>query len=269
MPDEKYEQALGRFTAAATPTSPLRAHAAYYAGVSELRLNRFDAARRRFSELKKTPGFVGEAAALGEAEAAHAKGDFGDAAKIYEDILDKAAVDIPAIWLSLANDGACGRRSKRAAAAYLHLYYEFPLSEHADQAEGPLQTCRSAADRGRQRALQAGNGRGERLFGSRRYADARTSFLRLKPHAKATSSRAGVVAACRDRLFPGAIQQRARSASDRSSRAAPGRLNALLLPDVAARAGATTTSSSSWSCARAGFSRQHVAEEGAEQPRDL
>jgi tetratricopeptide (TPR) repeat protein len=66
--DEKYEQALNRFSAAATPKSPLRAHAVYYAGVSELRLRRFEAARQRFAELKKTPGFVGEAAALGEAE---------------------------------------------------------------------------------------------------------------------------------------------------------------------------------------------------------
>ena len=186
--DEKYEQALGRFSAAATPASPLRAHAAYYAGVSELRLGRFDAARRRFSELKKTPGFVGEAAALGEAEAAHAKGDFGDAAKIYEDILDKAAVDVPAIWLSLANDALADGNPKRAAAAYLHLYYEFPLSEHAAQAEGPLQTLPEVQQ------LAAGNaryklemGRGERLFGSRRYADARTSFLRLKPHAEGDS----------------------------------------------------------------------------------
>ena len=183
--DGKYELALGRFTAAATPTSPLRAHAAYYAGVSELRLNRFDAARRRFSELKKTPGFVGEAAALGEAEAAHAKGDFGDAAKIYQDILDKAAVDIPAIWLSLANAALADGDPKRAAAAYLHLYYEFPLSEHAVQAEGPLQTLPEV------QPLAAGNarykleiGRGERLFSSRRYADARNSFVRLKPHAE-------------------------------------------------------------------------------------
>ena len=183
--DEKYEQALGRFTAAATPTSPLRAHAAYYAGVSELRLNRFDAARRRFSELKKTPGFVGEAAALGEAEAAHAKGDFGAAAKIYQDILDEAAVDIPAIWLSLANAALADGDPKRAAAAYLRLYYEFPLSEHAAQAEGPLQTLPEVQQ------IATGNaryklemGRGERLFGSRRYADARTSFLRLKPYAE-------------------------------------------------------------------------------------
>ena len=108
--------------------------------MSELRLRRFDAARKRFSVLKQTPGFVGEAAALGEAEAAHALGEFGAAAKIYEDILDEAAVDVPAIWLSLANAALADGDSKRAAEAYLRLYYEFPLSEHAAQAEGPLQT---------------------------------------------------------------------------------------------------------------------------------
>ena len=183
--EEKYELALSRFSAAATPKSPLRAHAAYYAGVSELRLRRFEAARQRFADLKDTPGFVGEAAALGEAEAAHALGDFDSAAKIYEDILDdERAVDLPAVWLSLANASLADGDAKRAAAAYLHLYYEFPLSEHAAQAEGPLQTLSEV------QPIAAGNaryklelGRGERLFGSRRYADARTSFLRLNPHA--------------------------------------------------------------------------------------
>jgi len=182
--EEKYELALGRFSAAATPKSPLRAHAAYYAGVSELRLQRFEAARKRFAALKETRGFVGEAAALGEAEAAHALGEYGDAAKIYEDILDEAAVDVPAIWLSLANAALADGDPKRAAAAYLHLYYEFPLSEHAAQAEGPLQTLPEvqpiAAANARYKLEM---GRGERLFAGRRYADARTSFVRLKPHA--------------------------------------------------------------------------------------
>ena len=182
---EKYEEAVSRFSAAATHKTPLRPHALYYAGVAELRLRRFDAARRRFSPLKETPGFVGEAAALGEAEALHAVGEFGDAAKIYEDILDdEAAIDVPAIWLSLANAALASGDRKRAAEAYLHLYYEFPLSEHAVQAEGPLQTLTEV------QTIAAGNtryklelGRGERLFASRRYPDARTSFLRLKPHA--------------------------------------------------------------------------------------
>jgi soluble lytic murein transglycosylase len=183
--DEKYEQALGRFSSAATAQSPLRTHAAYYAGVSELRLRRFEVARRRFAALKNTTGFVGEAAALGEAQAAHELGDFAAAVDIYEDVLDEAAVDVPAIWLSLANAAVAAGDRKRAADAYLHLYYEFPFSEHAVQAEGPLQTLPEVQQ------IATGNtryklemGRGERLFGSRRYPDARTSFLRLKPHAQ-------------------------------------------------------------------------------------
>jgi soluble lytic murein transglycosylase len=182
--DEKYEQAVGRFLSAAVPKSALRAHASYYAGVSELRLRRFEAARRRFSQLKDTEGFVGESAALGEAEAAHAMGDYGDAVKIYEDILEGNAVDEPAIWLSLANAALADGDQNRAAEAFLHLYYEFPLSDEAVQAEGPLLTLPEAEQ------IAAGNARykrefdrGERLFKSQRYSEARNSFLRLKPHA--------------------------------------------------------------------------------------
>jgi soluble lytic murein transglycosylase len=182
--DEKYEQALARFSQAAVPAFPLRTYAAYYAGVSELRLHRFEAAKRRFSELRHTQGFVGEAAALGEAEASHELGRFLDAANIYEDILKDAAIDTPAIWLSLANDALAAGDRKRAAEAYLHLYYEFPLSEHAVHADSPLQTLPEVQQ------IATGNtryklelGRGERLFGSRRYPDARTSFLRIKPYA--------------------------------------------------------------------------------------
>jgi soluble lytic murein transglycosylase len=182
--DEKYEQALGRFSQAAAPTFPLRAYAAYYAGVSELRLRRFEAATRRFAELKHTPGFVSQAAALGVAEAAHELGKFREAAAIYEEILKGAAIDTPAIWLSLANDALAAGDRKRAAEAYLHLYYEFPLSEHAIQADNPLQTLPEVQQ------IATGNtryklelGRGERMFGSRRYPEARTSFLRLKPYA--------------------------------------------------------------------------------------
>lgn len=184
--DGKYEHALRRFAAAAVPDSPLRAYAAYYVGAAELRLERFEAARRRFAALKDTDGFVGEAAALGEAEAAHAMGEFGDAAEIYEDILDdEGAVDLPAIWLSLATAALADGDRKQAAEAFLHLYYEFPLSEHAVQAERALQSLpevQQIASRNRRYKLELK--RGERLFESQRYADARASFLRLKPYAE-------------------------------------------------------------------------------------
>jgi peptidoglycan lytic transglycosylase len=180
--EEKYEQALSRFSSASTPKSPLAAHAAYYAGVSELRLRRFEAARGRFAQLKHTRGFVGEAAALGEAEAAQAMGDYGDAVEIYQELLKNGAIDAPAIWLSLATAAMADDDRKKAGEAFLHLYYEFPLSEHAVNAEGPLQTLAEPIAAGNMR-YRLELGRGERLFGSRRHPEARVSFTRLKPHA--------------------------------------------------------------------------------------
>ncbi len=184
--EEKYEQALSRFSAAATPKSPLRAHAAYYAGVSELRLRRFEAARERFAELKNTPGFVGEAAALGEAEAAHALGDFDAAAKIYR--------------------RHPGRRSRRRCAGHLAEPRERRARRRRCQARGRRRTCtcitnfHSASTLHRQkvrckrcprcsRSLPETRATSSRWGGASGCSaagatpDARTSFLRLKPHA--------------------------------------------------------------------------------------
>jgi soluble lytic murein transglycosylase len=180
--DGKYDLALGRFALAASPASPLRTHAAYYAGVSELRLRRFQSARERFTDLKHTQGFVGEAAALGEAEAAQGLGDFDEAVEIYEDLLKQKAINAPAIWLSLATAAQSANDRGKAGAAFLHLYYEFPLSEHALSADAPLETLAEPIARGNTR-YRLELGRAERLFASRRYPDARASFVRLKPHA--------------------------------------------------------------------------------------
>ena len=185
---EKYEQALARFVAAATPGSPLRDYAAYYAGVSELRLKRFEAARRRFGELKGENGFLSEAVALGDAEAAQGLGDYSAAAKIYERLLRGKPVDEQAILLSLATAAAADNDRERAIEAYFHLYYEHPLSEFAPQADSALQALGSTGDlppieRGNRR-YKLELARAERLFGSRRYQDARVGFLRLKPFAK-------------------------------------------------------------------------------------
>jgi soluble lytic murein transglycosylase len=184
---DKYEQALAGFVSAATTGSPLANYAKYYAGVSELRLKRFDAAKRRFAELKDSTGFLSEAAVLGEAEAAQGVGDYDTAANLYERLLRAKPIDEPAILLSLATAATASNERKHAAEAYLRLYYEYPLSEFAPQAEGPLQSLTSTGD---VQPIEYGNthyklelGRAERLFGSRRHADARVSFLRLKPYA--------------------------------------------------------------------------------------
>jgi peptidoglycan lytic transglycosylase len=183
--EQKYDLAVARFASADTPKSPLGGYAAYYAGVSELRLQRFDAARRRFAELKDAHGYLSQAVALGEAEAAQGLKDYKAEADIYDRLLASKPIDEPAIWLNLAVASLAGGNRARAAEAYLHLYYEFPTADLAEQALGPLSTMPEV------QPVQPGNtryklelGRGERLFGLRRIGDARISFLRVKPHAR-------------------------------------------------------------------------------------
>jgi soluble lytic murein transglycosylase len=183
--EQKYDLAVARFASAASPKSPLAGYAAYYAGVSELRLQRFDAARRRFAALKDTEGYLSQAVALGEAEAAQGLKDYKTEAAIYERLLAGKPVDEPGIWLDLAAASLAGGNRARAADAYLHLYYEFPTADLAEQAVGPLGSMPEV------QPIDTGNaryrlelGRGERLFGLRRIGDARTSFLRLKPYAR-------------------------------------------------------------------------------------
>jgi len=181
---EKYELALSRFNAAAAPGSPLRDYGRYYAGVAELRLQRYENARRRFGELKDTKGFLSQAALLGEGEAAQALRDYSAEIKAYERLLSGKPIDAAAIWLSLAAAQSAAGDRARAAEAYLHLYYEFPTNELAEQASGPLGSMAEV------QPIDSGNtryklelGRGERLFGLRRIGDARASFLRVQPFA--------------------------------------------------------------------------------------
>ena len=196
--DEKYELALARFSAAGhSDVAAARARRLLRRRVRAA-LRRFDAARRPVCALKDTAGFRGRGGG--------ARRGRGRAGHWATSAMPQRSTQTPAREQGrrraghLAEPGECRagrRRSQRAAEAFLHLYYEFPLSEHAAQAEGPLQTLSRKCS-----AIAAGNvryklelGRGERLFGSRRYPEARDSFLRLKPHATGTttpsSSRSG------------------------------------------------------------------------------
>jgi soluble lytic murein transglycosylase len=181
---EKYELAVARFTAAGAPKSPLRDYGNYYAGVSELRLQQFESARRRFAQLKGATGYISQAAALGEAEADQGLKDYDAEVGVYERLLKGKAIDETAVWLSLATASMAAGRPARAAEAYLHVYYDSPTNALADQAAGPLATMPEV------QPIAAGNvryklelGRAERLFALRRASDARISFLRLQPVA--------------------------------------------------------------------------------------
>lgn len=181
----KYELALTRFVAANTPESPLRNYASYYAGISELKLERFEAARKRFAEISGSMGYLSQAVPLAEADAARGMKDYDAETKIYEQVLKGNPIDEPAIWLSLATASLAGGDRARSAEAYLHLYYEFPTNDLAEEAAGPVGSMPEV------QPIEYGNtryklelGRAERLFGLRRIGDARPGFQRVQPHAK-------------------------------------------------------------------------------------
>ena len=161
---------------------------------------------------------------------------------------------------------------KRAADAYLHLYYEFPLSEHAVQAEGPLQTLPDVQQ------IATGNtryklemGRGERLFGEpavsgradqfsspeaardRANEDAELVALRLAEIEYFQGRYSNAREALRPFLTSGARQAEARFFYLMSQRG-------LRNDDTFDRARAR---------ARTRFSRQHVGRRSAQSSRDV
>jgi tetratricopeptide (TPR) repeat protein len=186
---QRYDQAVTRFTAAAAAASPLREYGSYYAGVSELRLKRYESARRRFVELKDANGYIRQAAALGEAEADQGLLDYNAETKVYERLLKQKSIDEPAIWLSLATSSAAAgdRASRRRSVPPSLLRISHPRSGRA----GPCPVgfdAGSAADRFREQALHAGTGPGRTDVRPSPIGDARTSFLRVQPFAKGDDS---------------------------------------------------------------------------------
>ena len=262
----------GRFSAAATPKSPLRAHAAYYAGVSELRLRRFEAATtpvRRFE--KHTKGLSAKRRRSARPRRRRRWVIRRRRAESTKTSSMRPAVDVPAIWLSLATAALADGDRKRAADAFLHLYYEFPFSEHAAQAEAPLQTLSEV------QPIAAGNtryklemGRGERLFGRGGTPMRGRSFLRLKPHASSERtpswSRCGSPRSIISRAATARRAEALRPYLDSGPRQAEARFFYLMAhrglrnDDTFDRARAR---------ARKGLSRQHVGRRGAQPSRDV
>jgi soluble lytic murein transglycosylase len=103
---------------------------------------------------------------------------------VYERILKGKAIDQASIWLSLAVAFQASGNQPRAAEAYLHLYYEFPTDELAEQALGPLNSMPEVQPISGDTRYALELGRAERMFGLRRIGDARISFQRVQPFAK-------------------------------------------------------------------------------------
>ena len=183
---QDFAKALPLLTRAASQDGPLSDYAAYYAGLAELRLGRHTAARRHFQQIlgQRPIGYLAEAAALAEAECAEALHEYDTAVAIYERLAATKTTAPEDVLLRLGGAAKSAGDSRKAGEAFGRVLYDFPLSASAPLAESEYGTLPNV------QRLAAGNqryklelGRAERLFGARRYDEARKVFLALRPLA--------------------------------------------------------------------------------------
>ena len=179
-----YAKALPLLRRAASQPGPLGDYAAYYAGLAELRLGRFSEARRLFQQVlaDRPIGYLAEAAALAEAESAEGLKDYDAAVDIYERVVAARSTAPEDVLMRLGAAARLAGDERKAVEAFGRVLYDFPLTTVA-----PLAEVEYTASPNVQR-LTAGSqryklelGRGERLFGARRHAEARKVFLALRP----------------------------------------------------------------------------------------
>ena len=116
-------------------------------------------------------------AALGEAEAAEALGDYKAAVDIYEDSCRIEGHRQRGRPVASGPGEPRSRRQEEAADAYLRVYYEFPLTD------APSPRTRSSTLCGDQVTRTVGKpdiGRAQILYGARRYPEARAAFAAIQ-----------------------------------------------------------------------------------------
>lgn len=175
---------LGRVSAV---KGPLSDYVAFYLGMSELRLGRPAEALRAFRALQERQpvGYLAEAAQLAEAEAAEALDDYTGAVAIYGRLMKGRTSTPDEVLMRLGGAAKAAGDLKTAAAAFGRVHFEFPLGGMAPLASAEYETLSVVEP------IAPGNDRyrlelqrAERLYGGRRYADAKRAFLRLRLGAR-------------------------------------------------------------------------------------
>jgi soluble lytic murein transglycosylase len=170
--------------------SPLELYAQYYTGVALAGLARPAEAATVLGELAaRTPqGYLSEAGTLALADALVQNGEAMRAEDILENLSQRKVSDPEPVFLALGRaEEAVGHRD-HALEAYRRLYYDYPMSAEAGDAQSAIQRLQTAslvpADRYARELARA-----DRLFAARRWAQARAAFeplARVAPSADRT-----------------------------------------------------------------------------------
>jgi soluble lytic murein transglycosylase len=181
----KFAAALPLVSAADLSTTPLAHYARYYAGVALHELGRNSEADAALAPVvdAEPEGYVSEAAAQRLAEVALSLNESERAADILDDLADETLLVPEDVFLRLGTAAEAAGERDDALAAYRRVYYEYPLSAQAADAQDGIERLQTVSllppDR-----YKLELDRAERLFDARRWAQARAAFV---PLARAAS----------------------------------------------------------------------------------
>jgi soluble lytic murein transglycosylase len=172
-----YLAGLPMVTHAEIAKTPLAGYAQYYAGIAQHELDRLaDADATLTALVKQDPqGHLKELAVGRLAEVAIDRQDAGRAENLLEELSEEKVRSPQDVFLSLGRAEEAVGHKEHALDAYRRLYYDFPTSEHAGQAQEGilrLETPSLALPDKFARELA----RAEALFAARRWAQARAGF---------------------------------------------------------------------------------------------
>ena len=170
--------------AATKQDGPLAAYAEYYKGLALMNLSRVLEARTTFQALqsRNVAGYLAEMAALREAECDETLGDQAAALAVYERLVATKTLEPDEILMKVGKAAQAIGNDEKAQAAFERVYYDFPLSDLADEAATELGDTPVSAGtiRFKQEMLRA-----ERLFNARQYPAARSAFEHLRSASQA------------------------------------------------------------------------------------
>ena len=180
--DQKYTASLQLLNRESLRRTPLADYGTYYVGKDELGLKRYDEARRTFAALdaRQPPGFLSEAAPLAEAGAAELAGDSAGAVVIYQRLLQQTPTQPQDVLLRLGHAAVTAGDRTVAADAFRRVYYDFPLSDQAADAEKALATL-SVPPLADAVGYPLDLARAGTLFQAGRFKDAREAYAALLP----------------------------------------------------------------------------------------
>jgi soluble lytic murein transglycosylase len=177
-----YAAALPLVSRPSLASTPLADYAAYYTGLTQLRLSRTPEARATFHALteRKPAGYLAIGAALGEAEAAETVGDFKAAMVIYAALAESKISVNDEVLSRLGRAALAAGERRKAAEAFYRVYFEYSLTDAAVAASMELEKLQGEIDR---TGYKSNLGRAQVLFGARRYSEARTGLAAIQSQA--------------------------------------------------------------------------------------